>query len=69
MFPHEELLAKALNECRISALVHDLAGIYSDLAIKAGTEEDFAQTMQIRKILLDAAEQIADLGAKPNLFN
>lgn len=65
MFPHEEFLQKALEECMITTLVHDLGGIYTKLVNRHGTNDDFAMAMKVEQILNKAADEIAALGPKP----
>lgn len=66
MFPHEEFLKKALEECRITALVQDLGFLYVQLVAGSNaSQEDFQTALAVNKILKKAAEEIADLGPKP----
>jgi len=66
-FPHEEFLAKALQECRISKLVQDLGGLYVSL-VASDTSENFKIALEVNRILEQAAGEIADLGPKPDTF-
>ena len=65
MFPHEEFLQKACEECKISQLVSDLGGVYLTLVNRnIPSDRDFRIAMEVDRILKDAAEKIADLGSK-----
>lgn len=68
MFPHEEFLKKALEECQISKLVMDLGGVYVALVgQQSELEWEFEQALKVDQILKEAAGKIADLGAKPKI--
>lgn len=64
MFPHEEFLVKALEECSITKLVQDLGTVYTTkvAAAENATDEDFSKSLQVSRILQKAALEIADLG-------
>ena len=70
MFPHEELLRKALKECRISQLVMDSGCnlyVHGRILPKC-TAHDFEVAVKVSQILSEAAGAIADLGAKPDIM-
>lgn len=63
MFPHEEFLQKALEECSMTKLVQDLGDLYTSLCIKQKVTDAWLQkVLKINKILDKAASDIADLG-------
>lgn len=64
MFPHEEFLVKALEECAIAKLVQDLGALYSTkvASSKKATNEEFKKSLQVDRILQKAALEISDLG-------
>ena len=66
MFPHEEFLKKALEECAITKLVSDLGSLYSSLVAQQTNcdDQDFAKSIEVYKILKDASAKIADLGLR-----
>jgi hypothetical protein len=65
MFPHEEFLKKALEECQITKLVQDLGALYVSTVNAHGDEDDFLLALSVNRILDEAAGKIADLGPKP----
>ncbi len=69
MFPHEEYLKFALQDCMITKLVQDLGGLYVSLVSQnqEATDADFATALQVNKILEEAATKIAALGPKPEI--
>lgn len=67
MFPHEEFLKKALEECSITKLVQDLGSLYVNMINKNCTNEEFQTALQVEKILVKASFEIADLGVKPHI--
>ena len=72
MFPHEEFLKKALEECQITRLVQDLGNLYVSLvnmSIPVTPEQDanFKIALKVCQILQKAADEIADLGPKPQI--
>lgn len=69
MFPHEEFLKKALQECLISTLVQDLANLYVALVNVSpeNDDEDFQKALAVSQILQRAASEIALLGPKPKI--
>lgn len=68
MFDHEQDLKNALEKCSITKLVQDLGNLYSSLVASSNsTNEEFALSLKVNKILSEAAKQIADLGPKPKI--
>jgi len=52
MFPHEEYLAKALNESSsIHQLITDLVSLWVNRVNAGGTDEDFVRAMHFEKSL------------------
>ena len=63
MFPHEEFLQKALEECSMTKLVQDLGDLYVSLCLKQNVTDAWLQkVLKVNKILDKAASDIADLG-------
>jgi hypothetical protein len=69
MFPHEEYLKMAIEDCQISKLVDDLGGLYVGIVAKNedATDEEFQVALNVYKILQKASEEIAALGPKPQI--
>ena len=72
MFPHEEFLQKALEECMITQLVRDLGNLYFSLYVRMRNNkeisvEEFTTVISVNRILDEAADKIAELGPKPKI--
>lgn len=69
MFLHENFLKKAMEECMITQLVHDLGMLYLAIVMTnpKNTDKEVQVAMEVCEILKRASGEIAALDEKPKI--